>query len=90
MSLRKLFLGVVGGGVLAAGCGAPAINIYMNEPLAQPDAGATVSVGRYQPLSVGAQWVYQVTDTNNVAYTKSSCVVSFEDGGGAFAVTMTY
>jgi len=90
MSLRKLFLGLVGGGLLAAGCGAPAINNSMNEPLAQPDAVATMTMGRYQPLVVGAQWAYQVTDTNNVAYTKSSSILSFEDVGGAFAGTMTY
>ncbi|HXU63367.1 MAG TPA: hypothetical protein VN962_16830 [Polyangia bacterium] len=91
MSLRKLVWGLLGGGLLAAGCGAPAINgNNMDAPLAQPDAVATVTVGRYQPLAVGAQWVYQVTDTNNVAYTKSSSIVSFEDVGGAYAGTMTY
>jgi len=91
MSLHKLVLGVVGGGLLAVGCGAPAINSNgMNEPLAQDGAVPTMTVGRYQPLVVGAQWVYQVTDTNNVAYTKNSSVVSYEDVGGAFAGTMTY
>lgn len=92
MSLRKLFWGMVGGGLLAVGCGAPAINNGngTNEPLAQPDAVATMTVGRYQPLVVGAQWIYQVTDTNNVAYTKTSSVVSLEDVGGAYAGTMAY
>lgn len=91
MSLRQLVLGVLGGGLLAVGCGAPAINNNgMNEPLAQDGAVATMTTGRYQPLVVGAQWVYQVTDTNNVAYTKTSNVVSYEDVGGAFAGTMAY
>jgi len=91
MSLHKLVLGVVGGGLLAAGCGAPAINnTGGSEPLAQDGAVPTMTTGRYQPLVVGAQWVYQVTDTNNVAYTKTSSVVSFEDVGGTYAGTMTY
>ena len=38
---------------------------------------ATVTVGRYQPMAVGASWVYQVTDTGSVAYTKTSTVVSY-------------
>ena len=59
-------------------------------PLATDGAVPTATIGRYQPLSVGASWVYQVTDTNNVAYTKTSTVTAFEDVGGAFAGTMAY
>ncbi len=91
MGVRQIFLGVTGGLLLAAGCGAPAINNNTSsEPLAQDGATPTVTAGRYQPLVVGAQWSYQVTDTGNVAYTKASSVVSLEDVGGAFAGTMAY
>jgi len=59
-------------------------------PLAADGAVPMMTTGRYQPLVIGASWVYQVTDTNNVAYTKNSAVTSFEDAGGAFAGTMAY
>ncbi len=91
MGLRDTFLGVTGGLLLVAGCGAPAINNNMaNQPLAQDGAMPMMTTGRFQPLAVGAQWVYQVTDTNNVAYTKTSSVLSLEDVGGPFAGTMGY
>ena len=48
-----------------------------------------VTSGRYQPLSVGTTWVYNVTDTG-VAYTKNSQVMPFEDIGGMAAGTMGY
>ncbi len=93
MSLRATFLSTMGGVVLAAGCGASAIstnNMGVDAPLAVDGAMPTATMGSYQPLAVGAQWVYQVTDTNNVAYTKTSSVVSYEDVGGVYAGTMTY
>ncbi len=91
MGLRGRFLGVTGGLLLAAGCGAPAINnTTSNQPLAQDGAMPTMTAGRYQPLVVGTQWIYQVTDTGNVAYTKNSSVLSLEDVGGPFAGTMGY
>jgi hypothetical protein len=84
---------ICGGWLLAAGCGATggqATNIGVTDPLASDGAVPTTTTGRYQPLAVGAVWVFQVTDTNNVAYTKTSTVTAFEDAGGAFAGTMAY
>jgi hypothetical protein len=57
--------------------------------LAADGAVPQVTSGRYQPLAVGASWVYNVTDTG-VAYTKNSQVMSFEDIGGMAAGTMGY
>ena len=57
--------------------------------LAADGAVPLVTSGRYQPLVVGATWVYNVTDTG-VAYTKNSAVESFEDIGGNAAGTMGY
>ena len=49
-----------------------------------------VTSGRYQPMVVGATWVYNVTDTG-FAYTKNSAGrVAFEDIGGMAAGTMGY
>ncbi len=62
----------------------------LSGPLAADGAVPMATSGRYQPLAVGATWTYQVTDTNNVAYTKTSAVASLEDVGGAFAGTMAY
>ncbi|HVV16046.1 MAG TPA: hypothetical protein VHH90_02490 [Polyangia bacterium] len=101
MSLRRRQSGWAIGGmcglggllVAAAGCGAKGgqtSNVGVTTPLAADGAVPTTTTGRYQPLSVGASWIYQVTDTNNVAYTKTSDVTAFEDVGGAFAGTMTY
>ena len=93
MSSRHWGLGACGVLLLAAGCGANgngATNVDVSTPLAVDGAVPTTTMGRYQPLSVGAVWVYQVTDTNNVAYTKTSTVTAFEDVGGAFAGTMAY
>ena len=89
MSLRHWGVGICGLLLVAAGCGAKGggdtTNVGVTTPLANDGAVPTTTVGRYQPLSVGASWVYQVTDTNNVAYTKTSTVTAFEDVGGAFA-----
>jgi len=93
MSLRHWCLGICGVLLTAAGCGANGngtTNVGVTTPLADDGAVPTTTVGRYQPLSVGATWVYQVTDTNNVAYTKTSTVTGMEDVGGAFAGTMAY
>jgi hypothetical protein len=57
--------------------------------LAAPGAVPQVTSGRYQPLSIGSTWVYNVTDTG-VAYTKNSQIMSFEDIGGVAAGTMGY
>jgi hypothetical protein len=57
--------------------------------LAADGAVPLMTSGRYQPLVVGATWVYNVTDTG-VAYTKNSAVESLEDVGGMFAGTMGY
>jgi hypothetical protein len=79
--------------VAAIGCGAkndPSGGSGFTGPLAQDGAVPQATSGRYQPLAVGALWVYQVTDTGNVAYTKNSSCVSLEDAGGAFAGTMAY
>jgi hypothetical protein len=95
MSLRMTFLCAMamGGMGLAAGCGASATtanNIGVDAPLAVDGAMPMPTTGSYQPMAVGAQWVYQVTDTNNVAYTKTSVVLSYEDVGGMYAGTMAY
>jgi hypothetical protein len=94
MSLRDCGVGICGVLLIAAGCGAKGggdtTNVGVTTPLATDGAVPTATTGRYQPLSVGASWVYQVTDTNNVAYTKTSTVTAFEDVGGAFAGTMAY
>jgi hypothetical protein len=57
--------------------------------LAADGAVPQVTSGRYQPLVVGATWVYNVTDTG-VGYTKNSAVESYEDIGGVAAGTMGY
>jgi hypothetical protein len=57
--------------------------------LAADGAVPMMTSGRYQPMAVGATWVYNVTDTG-VAYTKTSTVQSFEDIGGMAAGTMGY
>jgi len=57
--------------------------------LAADGAMPQATSGRYQPLAVGASWVYNVTDTG-VAYTKNSQVMSYEDIGGMDAGTMGY
>jgi hypothetical protein len=57
--------------------------------LAVDGAVPQMTSGPYQPLVVGATWVYNVTDTG-IAYTKNSTVQSFEDIGGADAGTMGY
>jgi hypothetical protein len=57
--------------------------------LAADGAVPMMTSGRYQPMVVGATWVYNVTDTG-VAYTKNSMVQSFEDIGGMAAGTMGY
>jgi hypothetical protein len=57
--------------------------------LATDGAVPQVTSGRYQPLVVGATWVYNVTDTG-VAYTKNSSVESYEDMGGDAAGIMGY
>jgi hypothetical protein len=57
--------------------------------LAADGAMPQATSGRYQPLAVGATWVYNVTDTG-VAYTKNSQVMSYEDIGGMDAGTMGY
>ncbi len=57
--------------------------------LAADGAVPMMTSGRYQPLVVGATWVYNVTDTG-VAYTKHSTVEAFEDIGGMAAGTMGY
>jgi hypothetical protein len=57
--------------------------------LAADGAVPQVTGGRYQPLAVGATWVYNVTDTG-VAYVKNSAVESLEDIGGIAAGTMGY
>jgi len=93
MSLRNWALGICGAWLVGAGCGAKGdgtTNVGITGPLAMDGAVAVVTTGRYQPMAIGASWVYQVTDTNNVAYTKTSTVVAYEDVGGAFAGTMTY
>jgi len=84
-------------GVVAAAAGGCGANGGQNNggpgvtgPLAADGAVPMTTSGRYQPLAVGASWTYQVTDTNNVAYTKNSMITAFEDVGGAFAGTMTY
>jgi hypothetical protein len=90
MSLRDQIFGVVGAALLAAGCGATGAQTGMTGPLAADGAVPMTTSGRFQPLAVGATWVYQVTDTNNVAYTKTSTVLAYEDVGGPFAGTMAY
>jgi hypothetical protein len=57
--------------------------------LAADGAVPLVTSGRYQPLAVGATWVYNVTDTG-VAYVKNSSVLTYEDIGGMAAGTMGY
>ena len=57
--------------------------------LAADGAVPMMTSGRYQPLVVGATWVYNVTDTG-VAYTKNSAVEALEDIGGIAAGTMGY
>jgi hypothetical protein len=57
--------------------------------LAVDGAVPMMTSGRYQPMVVGATWVYNVTDTG-VAYTKNSAVEAFEDIGGMAAGTMGY
>jgi hypothetical protein len=57
--------------------------------LAADGAVPMMTSGRYQPMVVGATWVYNVTDTG-VAYTKNSAVEAFEDIGGMAAGTMGY
>ncbi len=57
--------------------------------LAADGAVPLMTSGPYQPLAVGATWVYNVTDTG-VAYVKNSSVLSYEDIGGMFAGTMGY
>ena len=57
--------------------------------LAADGAVPMTTSGRYQPMVVGATWVYNVTDTG-FAYTKNSAVESFEDIGGMAAGTMGY
>ncbi len=57
--------------------------------LAADGAVPQVTSGRYQPLVVGATWVYSVTDTG-VAYTKNSAVETYEDMGGEAAGIMGY
>jgi hypothetical protein len=97
MSLMNKVMVVVGltgfATLAAAGCGANGSQnsgAAMAGPLAADGAVPMMTSGRYQPLAVGATWVYQVTDTNNVAYTKNSSVESLEDAGGSFAGTMAY
>ena len=93
MSLRNWTVGICGMLWVAAGCGAKGgdtTNVGVMTPLANDGAVPTATTGRYQPLAVGGVWAYQVTDTNNVAYTKTSTVTAFEDVGGAFAGTMAY
>jgi hypothetical protein len=95
MSLTGRLMGVVAGLTLAAAAGCGAKNDGgggpgFTGPLAPDGAVPQTTSGRYQPLAVGASWVYQVTDTNNVAYTKNSTVLALEDAGGAFAGTMAY
>jgi len=57
--------------------------------LAADGAVPMTTSGRYQPMVVGATWVYNVTDTG-FAYTKNSAVEAFEDIGGMAAGTMGY
>ena len=57
--------------------------------LAADGAVPMMTSGRYQPMVVGATWVYNVTDTG-FAYTKNSAVEAFEDIGGMAAGTMGY
>ncbi len=57
--------------------------------LAADGAVPLTTSGRYQPLSVGDSWVYNVTDSG-IAYVKNSQVLSFEDIGGIAAGTMGY
>ena len=57
--------------------------------LAADGAVSMTTSGRYQPMVVGATWVYNVTDTG-FAYTKNSAVEAFEDIGGMAAGTMGY
>src|SRR5579871_5107138 len=57
--------------------------------LAADGAVPLMTSGRYQPLAVGATWVYNVTDTG-VAYVKNSSVLTYEDIGGIAAGTMGY
>jgi len=57
--------------------------------LAADGAVPMMTSGRYQPMVVGATWVYNVTDTG-FAYTKNSAVTAFEDIGGMAAGTMGY
>jgi hypothetical protein len=94
---KQAMVGVVGSVLaVAAGCGANGnqggqnSGAGLSEPLAADGAVPMTTSGRYQPLAVGATWTYQVTDTGNVAYTKTSTVGSLEDAGGAFAGTMAY
>jgi hypothetical protein len=57
--------------------------------LAADGAVPLMTSGRYQPLVVGASWIYNVTDTG-VAYVKNSSVLTYEDIGGMAAGTMGY
>jgi len=57
--------------------------------LAADGAVPMMTSGRYQPMVVGANWAYNVTDTG-VAYTKNSKVEALEDIGGMAAGTMGY
>ncbi|HEY4393886.1 MAG TPA: hypothetical protein VGP64_07485 [Polyangia bacterium] len=78
------FAGVgCGGGGSGSGSGGTSGSLAVDGAVPQ------VTSGRYQPLSVGSTWVYNVTDTG-VAYTKNSQVMSFEDIGGMAAGIMGY
>jgi hypothetical protein len=92
---KRAMVGVLGMGLAAAagGCGANGHGgngIGLSDPLAVDGAVPTMTTGRYQPLVIGATWTYQVTDTNNVAYTKTSSIDAYEDAGGMYAGTMVY
>ena len=78
-----------GGGSGSGGSGGSGSSSGNGGSLAADGAVPMTTSGRYQPLVVGATWVYNVTDTG-VAYTKNSAVEAFEDIGGMAAGTMGY
>jgi hypothetical protein len=90
--LAKMIGGVALAALAAAGCGGSggqSASGGTTGSLATDGAVPQMTSGRYQPLAVGATWVYNVTDTG-VAYTKNTTVLSYEDLGGMAAGIMAY
>jgi hypothetical protein len=90
-------MALVAGAAMAVGCGGSSgqsgsggsTGTGGDGNLAADGAVPMVTSGPYQPMVVGATWVYNVTDTG-VSYVKNSSVLAYEDLGGQAAGTMGY